>query len=87
MRDGAYRGDLFAVATLRGVRARFGGVIVAVLLGRIVFMAVGNSVYGFPWEGCVGQNVNGVRKRVTLTIDDAGATDYLREALLKGLVP
>jgi hypothetical protein len=45
---------LFAVSALRGARPRLSAALVGVLLGVIVFIAVGNPVFGFPWEGCVG---------------------------------
>lgn len=44
---------VFAGSALRGVRPRLGAVVVAVLLGTIVFVAAGNALVGFPWEGCV----------------------------------
>ncbi len=44
---------LFAVAALRGVRPTSSAVLTAAMLGVIVFMAVGNPLIGFPWQGCV----------------------------------
>jgi hypothetical protein len=44
---------LFAVTTLKGIRPKLGTIMVLALLGIIVFMAVGNYFFGFPWHGCV----------------------------------
>jgi len=44
---------LFAVTTLKGIRLKLGTIMVLALLGIIVFMAVGNYFFGFPWHGCV----------------------------------
>ncbi len=44
---------LFAVTALRGVRPRASSVIALATLGLIVFIAAGNSILGFPWQGCV----------------------------------
>ena len=46
---------LFSISALRGVRPSGSVAVVAVLLGMIVFMAVGSNVYGFPWQVCVNQ--------------------------------
>jgi hypothetical protein len=45
---------LFSVAALKGARPRLSATLTAVMLGVIAFMAVGNPLIGFPWEGCVG---------------------------------
>lgn len=45
---------LFSVSALRGIRTRYSAAMVAMLLGVIVFIAVGNPAFGFPWKGCVG---------------------------------
>ena len=45
---------MFAVTALRGFRTRLSVVLVAMLLAVIVFIAVGNPLFGFPWVGCVG---------------------------------
>lgn len=44
---------LFAVAVLKGVRTKASAAISGVLSGMIVFMAVGNPLFSFPWSGCV----------------------------------
>jgi hypothetical protein len=44
---------LFSVAALRGVRTKASAAISGVLSGMIVFMAVGNPLFSFPWSGCV----------------------------------
>lgn len=44
---------LFSVAALRGIRPRASAVLSGVMTGMIVFMAVGNPLFGFPWAGCV----------------------------------
>ena len=44
---------LFSVAALKGVRTRASAAISGVLSGMIVFMAVGNPLFSFPWSGCV----------------------------------
>jgi len=46
--------SLYAVAALRGIRPVISTALVIVLLIFIVFIAVGNPLLGFPWEGCVG---------------------------------
>jgi hypothetical protein len=45
---------LFAVAALRGIRTRWSAGLVGVLLAVTVFIVVGNPLFGFPWQGCVG---------------------------------
>jgi hypothetical protein len=45
---------LFAVTAMKGIRTRWGAVLVAVLLVVTVFIAVGNPLWGFPWVGCHG---------------------------------
>jgi hypothetical protein len=45
---------LFSISALRGMRTRASAVLSMAMLGVIVFIAVGNPVMGFPWEGCVG---------------------------------
>jgi uncharacterized membrane protein YecN with MAPEG domain len=44
---------LFSVAALKGVRTKASAAISGVLSGMIVFMAVGNPLFSFPWSGCV----------------------------------
>jgi hypothetical protein len=44
---------LFSVAALKGVRTKASSAISGVLSGMIVFMAVGNPLFSFPWSGCV----------------------------------
>lgn len=44
---------LFSLAALKGVRPVTSGVLAAAMLGVIVFMAVGNALIGFPWQGSV----------------------------------
>lgn len=44
---------LFSVSALRGVRTPSSATLATVLLAMIVFIAVGNPLIGFPWEGCV----------------------------------
>ncbi len=44
---------LFSLSALRGVRPHSSTALVVVLLGMIVFMAAGNALFGFPWQGCV----------------------------------
>jgi hypothetical protein len=44
---------LFSIAALKGVRTRASATISGVLSGMIVFTAVGNPLFGFPWSGCV----------------------------------
>jgi hypothetical protein len=44
---------LFSVTALRGIRPRYSAALAGVMLGMIVFMAVGNPLVGFPWQGCV----------------------------------
>jgi hypothetical protein len=47
---------LFAITALRGARPRISTVLVAVMLGMTVFIAAGNVLLGFPWEGCVSRH-------------------------------
>lgn len=44
---------LFSVTALKGVRPIASAALSMVLIGMIVFMAVGNPLVGFPWTGCV----------------------------------
>ena len=44
---------LFSVTALRGFRPRASAALSGVMTGMIVFMAVGNPLFGFPWAGCV----------------------------------
>ena len=44
---------LFSVSGLRGRRTLWSAVLVVVLLVVIAFIAVGNPLFGFPWQGCV----------------------------------
>ncbi len=44
---------LFAVAALKGVRTRASAAISGVQSGMIVFMAVGNPLFSFPWSGYI----------------------------------
>lgn len=44
---------LFSIAALKGVRTKASAAISGVLSGMIVFMAVGNPLFSFPWSGCV----------------------------------
>lgn len=44
---------LFAVSALRGVRTPVSATLAGALLAMIAFIAVGNPLIGFPWEGCV----------------------------------
>lgn len=44
---------LFSVAALRGFRSRLSLVFVLLMLIVITFCAVGNPLFGFPWQGCV----------------------------------
>jgi hypothetical protein len=44
---------LFSVAALKGVRTKVSSALSGVLSGMIVFMAVGNPLFSFPWSGCV----------------------------------
>ena len=44
---------LFSVTALRGIRPRASAALSGVMTGMIVFMAVGNPLFGFPWAGCV----------------------------------
>lgn len=43
----------FSVAALRGIRPRASAALSGVMTGMIVFMAVGNPLFSFPWPGCV----------------------------------
>ena len=45
---------LFSVSALRGVRTRYSAALAGLLVGVIIFIVVGNPVFGFPWSGCVG---------------------------------
>jgi hypothetical protein len=45
---------LFSISALRGARTRWSAVLVAVLLAVTIFIVVGNPLFGFPWQGCVG---------------------------------
>jgi len=45
---------LYAVSALRGARTRWSAALVVVLLAVTVFIVVGNPLFGFPWQGCVG---------------------------------
>jgi hypothetical protein len=45
---------LFSLAAQKGARPRLRATLTAVMLGVIAFMAVGNPLIGFPWEGYVG---------------------------------
>lgn len=45
---------LFAFSAIRGYRTIISAILVAVLLIVIVFIALGNPLFGFPWVGCVG---------------------------------
>jgi hypothetical protein len=44
---------LFSISALRGVRTRWSAALVGVLLAVTLFIAVGNPLLGFPWQGCV----------------------------------
>ncbi len=44
---------LFSVTALRGLRTRFSAALVILMLVVIAFVAVGNSLWGFPWPGCI----------------------------------
>lgn len=44
---------LFSVAALRGVRTGASALLAGAMLVVIVFIAVGNPMFGFPWQGCV----------------------------------
>jgi hypothetical protein len=44
---------LFSVTALRGYRPRISAVLSGVMTGMIVFTAVGNPLFSFPWTGCV----------------------------------
>ena len=44
---------LFSLTALRGIRPRASAALSGVMTGMIVFMAVGNPLFGFPWSGCV----------------------------------
>ena len=50
---------LFSVMALRGIRPRLSTTLVAVLFGVMIFIIVGGSLFGFPWQGCVDQPVAG----------------------------
>jgi hypothetical protein len=47
---------LFALTALRGRRSRLSTIFVVVMLIITLFIAVGNPLFGFPWEGCVGNH-------------------------------
>jgi hypothetical protein len=44
---------LFSVAAMKGARPQLSAGLSGVMLGMIVFMAVGNPLIGLPWSGCV----------------------------------
>jgi predicted neutral ceramidase superfamily lipid hydrolase len=44
---------LFSISALRGRRTLWSAALVVVLLVVIAFIAVGNPLFGFPWQGCV----------------------------------
>ncbi len=44
---------LFSVTALRGYQPRISAALSGVMTGMIVFMAVGNPLFSFPWTGCV----------------------------------
>lgn len=44
---------LFSLTALRGLRTRFSTALVVLMLVVIAFVAVGNALLGFPWQGCV----------------------------------
>ncbi|MCJ7535291.1 MAG: hypothetical protein WBD62_10945 [Anaerolineales bacterium] len=43
---------LFSVAALKGVQTKASSAISGVLSGMIVFIAVSNPLFSFPWSGC-----------------------------------
>jgi len=47
---------LFALTALRGRRSRLSTILVVVMLVVTLFIAIGNPLFGFPWEGCVGNH-------------------------------
>jgi hypothetical protein len=47
---------LFALTAMRGRRSRLSTILVVVMLIITLFIAVGNPLFGFPWEGCVGNH-------------------------------
>ncbi len=44
---------LFSLTALRGFRTRLSTILVVLMLIVITFCAVGNALFGFPWQGCV----------------------------------
>ena len=47
---------LFALTAMRGRRTLLSTILVVVMLIVTLFIAVGNPLFGFPWEGCVGNH-------------------------------
>lgn len=44
---------LFSLTALRGFRTRLSLIFVVLMLIVITFCAVGNPLFGFPWQGCI----------------------------------
>jgi hypothetical protein len=44
---------LFSLTALRGFRIRLSTILVVLMLIVITFCAVGNALFGFPWQGCI----------------------------------
>jgi hypothetical protein len=44
---------LFSLTALRGFRTRLSTILVMLMLIVITFCAVGNALFGFPWQGCI----------------------------------
>jgi hypothetical protein len=50
---------LFAVSALRGVRRTASTALVVAMFGVMAFIAVGGTLFGFPWQGCVDHPASG----------------------------
>jgi hypothetical protein len=44
---------LFSLTAMRGLRTRLSTIFVVLMLIVIAFCAVGNALFGFPWQGCM----------------------------------
>ncbi len=50
--------SLFAIIALRGFRTTFSTTLVVVLFAVMLFIIVGSTLFGFPWQGCVHYPMN-----------------------------
>ena len=50
--------SLFAIMALRGFRTTFSTALVVVLFAVMLFIIVGSTFFGFPWQGCVHYPMN-----------------------------